>query len=265
MSYFINNQQKVNDIIFKNRNKSYGAYAIRSSYGNTVFKSLAFMFLGFGTIMAVAFYFSNRPGDQNLNIGQVLDQDSVYTVPLDMTPKKPEPQTQQPKQHNASSSSAGISTNVSDTASVVTNTPTDISNTGVGTAITGVGEGTTTATTGSFVSNNTVTVEADPVPIPDTAPEFEGGLKALYAFLGSKLRYPELAREIGKQGIVYVKFVVDQNGKVGNLKLLNNLGYGLDEEALRVVGLIPDFKTPGKVGGRAVKVYYQLPIKFSMN
>lgn len=228
------------------------------------------MFLGFGTIMAAAFYLSNHPADQNLNIGQVLPQDSIYTLTVNVTPEEQQQQhiEQSHERHSdpGSSSSSGLSSNVSDSASVETGTTTDTHVIAINTASPGTGEGTSnTVSTGSTISVDQGLSDSEPVIIPDSAPEFEGGLSALYRFLGSKLKYPEPAREIGKQGTVFVKFVVDQNGKVGNLKLLNNLGYGLDEEALRVVSLIPNFKTPGKVGGKAVKVYYQLPIKFTMN
>lgn len=266
MSYLINNQQKINEIIFRGRNKSYGAYAIRSSYGNTVFKSLAFMFVGFSSLMTIAFYMSNRPEGQNLNIGQVFEKDSVYIVPMDLTKEEQRPRVSEPAKASSGAVSRGIGTVVSDTTLAEKTATAQVLASSTASA-TGVGEGTTTVvSSGSVVVSNTETiVDADPVPIPDSAPEFEGGLKALYTFLSSKLKYPGEAQDAGKEGTVYVKFVVDQHGKVGNLKLLNNLGYGLDEEALRVVSIIPNFKTPGKVNGRAVKVYYQLPIKFKMN
>lgn len=263
MSYLINNQQKVNDIVFANRNKTYGAYVIRSTYGNTVFKSLAFMMLGFGTIMSVAFYMSNRPSNQSEIPTQVFDNDSTYTISVTLPEKHPEPlkPAQQPP---AGGGEAGMSTVISETATIESATTTAVS-TGPSTGTTAI-EGTPGTGTNTLVSvtNATTEVSSEPVAIPDSAPEYEGGLKALYAFLGSKLKYPEDARDVGKEGTVYVKFVVDQNGRVGNLQLLNNLGYGLDEEALRVVGMIPSFKSPGKVKGMAVKVYYQLPIKFKM-
>lgn len=261
MSYLINNQQKVNDIIFANRNKSYGAYAIRSAYGNTVFKSLAFMMLGFGTIMAIAFFMSNKPADQSSG-PLILFDDSVYVVPFNNEPPKlPEPLIPQERSQGGSSS---MSTVISNTATVETNTTME---TGSGpTTSTVTTEGTSGPTTGTAATTPTVDAGASEVvfAIPDSSPEFEGGLRALYAFLGSKLKFPQEALDNGKEGTVYVKFVVDQNGKVCNLKLLNNLGYGLDQEALRVVAMIPDFKSPGKVNGKAVKVYYQLPIKFKV-
>ena len=66
------------------------------------------------------------------------------------------------------------------------------------------------------------------------------------------------------EGTVYVRFVVDKSGKVGRAELLNKKGFGLDEEALRVVAMIPAFKKPGTKGGVPVNVYYNLPIKFRM-
>ncbi|MCW3077876.1 MAG: TonB family protein [Bacteroidetes bacterium] len=261
MSYLINNQQKVNEIIFANRNKSYGAYAIRSAYGNTILKSLALMLSGFGTIMCVAFFMSNKPADESAAIQTLLD-DSVYTVEVSLEPPKlPEPFIPQQKSQEGSSS---MSTVISNTAAVETSTNME---TGSGpTTSTLTTEGTGGPSSGTVASTPTVDsgVGEAVFAVPDSPPEFEGGLKALYAFLGSKLKFPNEALEIGKEGTVYVKFVVDQNGKVCNLKLLNNLGYGLDQEALRVVSMIPDFKSPGKVNGRAVKVYYQLPIKFKV-
>ncbi|MBA3663088.1 MAG: energy transducer TonB [Bacteroidetes bacterium] len=260
MSYLINNQQKVNDIIFANKNKMYGAYEIRSSYGNTIVKSLAIMMFGFGSIFAIAFYLNNKPNDEAKSTIPFIDT-TTYTVTVNTPPEKlPEPVRTTPP---AGGGSNGLGTVISSTAAVDSGTTIEVATTPFsGTTTT---DGATGPSTPSVVSTGTTNVDVEQiVMIPDSAPEFEGGLRALYSFLGSKLKYPEVAHEVGKEGTVYVKFVVDQKGKVGSLKLLNNLGYGLDEEALRVVSMIPDFKKPGKVNGRAVKVYYQLPIKFKV-
>jgi len=269
MSYLLNNQQKVNDIIFANRNKSYGAYAIRSTYGNTVFKSLAYMLLGFGAIMSVAFYYSNRADDKTKElIIQTLPDEKIYSVPVNIEPKKEnQPKPVEPSSSKASGGTASIGTHVVDsmsqeTSTVINTEITSGSTTGTSTVQGPENKGDsrtgTTSVTSSNTNSNTIHV------IADKEPEFEGGLKALYAFLAAHLKYPEEARDHGKGGTVYVKFVVDQNGKVGNLLLQNNIGYGLDEEALRVVAMIPNFKTPGIVDGQPVKVYYQVPIKFNM-
>ncbi|MEO6301890.1 MAG: energy transducer TonB [Bacteroidia bacterium] len=271
MSYLINNQQNLNEVIFANRNKSYGAYAIRSAYGNTVFKSLAIMALGFGTFMSLAFYFSNRNNGPEKQVLPFI-QDSIYVVEVDNTIKenKIEKTEITPSDPAAGKKSDGISTNIVDSTTIVTNT-TQIENTvvSVNTGSTNTTEiPTTGGGTGPLTFSVTGTggggeiVEGYGV---DSQPEFEGGLKALYQFVSKNVKYPAAAIGDGKSGTVYVKFVVDEKGKVGSLTLQNNVGYGLDEEALRVVGLIPNFKTPAKVNGKPVKVYYQLPIKFKYN
>ncbi|MGZ4090833.1 MAG: hypothetical protein ACXVNO_08965, partial [Bacteroidia bacterium] len=124
MSYLINNQQKVNDIIFADRNKTYGAYAIRSAYGNTIFKSLALMMFGFGSIIAVAYYMSNRPSNQPDLGGQVVMNDSTYIVEYSMTPPEPpKPPIQPPP---SGGGEAGLGTVISSTASVDTGTTTEV-------------------------------------------------------------------------------------------------------------------------------------------
>jgi periplasmic protein TonB len=98
--------------------------------------------------------------------------------------------------------------------------------------------------------------------VVDKGPEFEGGLSELYRFVSRHLKYPNKAYIEGKGGTVYVKFVVDEKGNVGRLTLQNVIGYDMDEEALRVVSMIPKFKSPATVKGQPVKTYYQLPIRF---
>ena len=106
--------------------------------------------------------------------------------------------------------------------------------------------------------------EVDPDAIfisPERMPEFPGGMEALMKFLRENVKYPSIAQELGIQGRVYVEFIIDKNGKVGHITLLKGVDKSLDREALRVVGLMPDWK-PGYQGGRTVNVSYRLPISF---
>jgi protein TonB len=265
MSYLINNQQKMYEIIFARRNKAYGAYAIRSAYGNTIFKSLLFMAMGFVSIFSAALYMSQKPqmDPPQANIPPI---DTVTVIPFDGTPpetKKTDPPRVDPPRSNSPASS-GISTNIDSTdtqsAEIATSTGSSTS-TDPGPA----GPETPTGSIAGGINTGTSTVDTStPVIIPDTPPEFDGGIKALYRFLSEHLQYPSAAMDLGKEGTAYVKFVVDENGKVGTLSMQNNLGYGLDEEALRVVGMIPKFKKPGILHGKPVKVYFQLPIRFTL-
>ena len=94
-------------------------------------------------------------------------------------------------------------------------------------------------------------------------PEFKGGEKAMLNYIGKKINYPSAAQRENIQGLVVVTFVVAPNGEIRDAEVLKGLGYGTDEEALRVVRGMPNWK-PGKQNGRPVAVRYTLPIRFSM-
>lgn len=93
-------------------------------------------------------------------------------------------------------------------------------------------------------------------------PEFEGGEAALYKFINDNLRYPEKATNAGQSGKVRVRFVVNEDGSISNVEVIRGAGFGMDEEAVRVVKSIPARWRPGKNNGKAVKVYFTLPISF---
>ena len=93
--------------------------------------------------------------------------------------------------------------------------------------------------------------------------EFPGGINALYNFISKSVKYPVIAAENGVEGIVYVKFVVDEQGNASNAEILRGVDTSLDKEALRVINSLPRFK-PGKQRGRPVKVYYNARINFQL-
>ena len=99
--------------------------------------------------------------------------------------------------------------------------------------------------------------------IVEVAPEFPGGMDALYKYLSENLHYPEQAMENGIQGRVYIRFVIEIDGRVTNAKVVRGIGGGCDEEALRVVNAMPKW-TPGKQHDKAVRVWYNLPINFKL-
>ena len=99
--------------------------------------------------------------------------------------------------------------------------------------------------------------------IVETMPSFRGGEQKLFEFLGNNLVYPKEAIEAGIKGKVFVEFYIEKDGTVCDAKVLRGIGYGCDEEALRVIGLMPKW-FPGKAGGHAVRVRYTLPINFKL-
>lgn len=92
-------------------------------------------------------------------------------------------------------------------------------------------------------------------------PQFVGGADSLNHYLKQHLTYPEAARLAKITGKVMVKFVVERDGQITNTELAWSLGYGCDEEALRVVGSFPKWQA-GRQSGRTVRVRRYLPIAF---
>lgn len=99
--------------------------------------------------------------------------------------------------------------------------------------------------------------------IVEEMPSFPGGEAKLFEYLGKNIKYPQIAKEAGISGIVYVTFVVDSNGNITEVQVLRGIGGGCDEEATRVVKNMPKWQ-PGKQRGKPVKVRYNLPIRFSL-
>lgn len=99
--------------------------------------------------------------------------------------------------------------------------------------------------------------------VVESMPEFPGGEAALYKFLAENIKYPQMAKESGIQGRVFVTFVVERNGKVTDVRVLRGIGGGCDEEAIRVVQNMPSW-APGKQRGKSVRVQYNLPVKFTL-
>lgn len=92
---------------------------------------------------------------------------------------------------------------------------------------------------------------------------FPGGDAALKQFLKANLNYPEAAGKNTNQALVVMQFEVDTKGRVSNPKVVKSLGKAFDEEAIRVVRLMPTF-TPAKQNGRLVNFRYTLPIRFDL-
>ena len=95
----------------------------------------------------------------------------------------------------------------------------------------------------------------------DEMPVFPGGNAALLKFLSSRLNYPVVALDRHLSGKVFVTFTVDTEGRLRDPRVVRGLGFGLDEEALRLVRLMP-WWLPGKIQGQPVWVTLTLPIVF---
>ncbi|MCJ8291800.1 MAG: energy transducer TonB [Crocinitomicaceae bacterium] len=92
---------------------------------------------------------------------------------------------------------------------------------------------------------------------------FPGGNEAMMKFISDNVKYPEIDRGLGNQGRVYVRFVVEKDGSLSNLKIMRGVSETIDREAKRVIRLMPKW-TPGEIRGKAVRSRSLLPIKFTL-
>ena len=106
--------------------------------------------------------------------------------------------------------------------------------------------------------------EAEVFFIVENMPEFPGGDLALRKHIADNVKYPEIAKENGLSGKVFVQFVINQRGEVENVKIARGVDPALDKEAIRVVQGLPKWK-PGSQRGKPVKVSYTVPINFQLN
>jgi protein TonB len=108
-----------------------------------------------------------------------------------------------------------------------------------------------------------IKAEEPPKLFAEEMPSFLGGDIERLKFLTDNIKYPQLAEENGIKGTVYVQFVVDTKGNITDVKVLRGIGGGCDEEAVRVIKMMPQWH-PGKQNGVAVRVLFTMPVVFKL-
>ena len=99
--------------------------------------------------------------------------------------------------------------------------------------------------------------------IVEEMPEFTNGEQALRQYIANNVKYPDVEKQKGIQGKVYVTFVVSKDGSIANANIARGVDASLDAEALRVINGLPNWK-PGKQRGKNVNVSYTVPINFRL-
>jgi protein TonB len=239
------------EIVFENRNKEYGAYEIRKRYnataGLSIFSASALASL---TLILLA-----MPGPETKAVvGPVIN----VIATLDKI-NAPDPVKPVEKQQAAIER---IVRNVAPTVVVDT----------AGLA----SEYLTADELANLTKNQPVdTIEYAPVnegltPKPEEIfiwveemPAFPGGEAELLKFISQSISYPEEAVRNNIQGRVILKFVVNRDGSIDRVQVLNDIDSSLQNEAIRVVNLLPKFK-PGKQNGVPVPVWFTLPVLFRL-
>ena len=111
-----------------------------------------------------------------------------------------------------------------------------------------------------LLAPNPIKAEEVIVTFAEQMPEFNGNLMA---YLTENIVYPPVAAENNLEAKIITQFVVESDGSISNVEILQKKGWGFDEEALRIVKSMPNWK-PGKQNGKPVRVLFTLPISFKL-
>ena len=270
--------ENLNDIVFENRNKNYGAYTIRRDYDTNVAKAF---FITAGAFLSVVFIILLFYKPITIKKNKKPDTNTVECffpfISPDDNPKQDKQKNEQKKEKEIIKKSDDLKANVevkNDAKEKEKDLNDNKSNLGdekKGDA-SNAGDGKEKGKEGQEGFGKKIEEEKpkDPMLIPDTMPEFPGGIKKLMEYLGKNIKYPEKANEIGIQGTVFLTFVVSETGEISNVSLAKDseghsktIGAGCEDAAMDVVKAMPKWK-PGKNKGVPVKVLYNLPVKFKL-
>ncbi|RFS21353.1 energy transducer TonB [Chitinophaga silvatica] len=260
------------DILFDDRNKSYGAYELRSHYDRRV-RNAIIATSSIVLVMIGGYVLNNRlmaavdapklivRTETKLEEVKLPDPDPIippppveaaplpqvatraFTNPV-ITSQEVQPEEAPPRQEELKHVAIGTA----DIDGIEDGIPAELGKGGNGTDVVTIEKGNT---------------ESDkPFGWVEIMPEFPGGEAALMKYLQKNTKFPSLALDNGIQGTVFVQFVVNRDGTITDVKTTGaQKGGGLEDEALRVVRSMPKWK-PGRQNGQNVAVFFNLPINF---
>ncbi|MFI5149799.1 MAG: energy transducer TonB [Bacteroidia bacterium] len=254
----ISNNHSMDELVFENRNKSYGAYTIRKSYEDSLIKSFSAAMLAL-LVLILVYHF-------------MPDKKEVTFVPpvcapgewKEITFKQPLPPAQAPKHQpkpDLQSTPLFVEQVKREPIEPITQTQTP--------AGTGHETGPETPPPGGGTLEEhgpqLPIVELPPTPVDyaDSMPEFPGGEAALMRYMQRNIRYTAYATDAHVSGKMVIRFVIDAQGNVQQIEVLKKLGYGLEEQAAEIVRKMPRWK-PGKTHGHPVPVWHVQPISYQI-
>jgi periplasmic protein TonB len=245
-----------NEMVFADRNQEYGAFVLRRDYTRRLLMAVVGSVLVFGLAVGLPKIIAALGGEE-----EVVEAKKIVDVNLDLFEEEkkeepPPPPVEPPPPVKIESVQFTQLEAVDEPVEEPPPTQEVLTETNAGTV----------TQEGAKIDEPPPPVEAaEPqiFTIVEEMPSFPGGEAELFKYLGKTVKYPPMAQDAGITGVVYMTFVVDEQGKVRDPKVLRGIGGGCDEEAIRVVKAMPAWE-PGKQRGKPVRVQYNLPIRFTL-
>lgn len=261
------------NLVFENKNKDYGAYQLRR---DNVKSSITAFFMGLlfiasiGVVSTVIGYFNPVNITDDSPTQEWTEPIHVTDVVLNDIPNVVLPEAKSKTSETTITKDLLINPEivrpeeavkeVATNAEMKNATP-DLA-VGTGTIGTNTSAGTATGTTTEIPKAVDYGTSIVNTSILDKLPEFPGGMKNFYTYVGNNFENPEMDGMTNLK--VYVSFVIEKDGSMSNIKVLRDPGYGLGQEAVRVLKSLKTKWSPGIIDSKPVRTAYNLPISIEL-
>lgn len=263
------------DIVFANRNRTYGAYQLRRAYPRYLGRAfgIGLLLIGFGLVLPQILNALDGKFAEPVYVDMLRELGPPPDIDPDIPPPPPPPPPTPPPPVRATvrfvpptpTPDELVQDEQPPDPEKVLNTDADVSNKDRASE----GDAPPSIDQGDFTRIVETTVAK-----PDDReynmgeglqkpPTFPGGEQDLLRYLAENIKYPALARENNIQGTVALSFVVNKDGSVSDVSIVKEIGGGCGKEAMRVVQSMPRW-SPGEANGYPVKVRFTLPVRFRL-
>jgi periplasmic protein TonB len=257
------------EMVFENKNQSYGAYVMRQTSGKRHVTALivTFLFVVFLAILPTLITTVKKLTARHESMTE-------KTVLTDLAKLEDQVKEENIKRATEAPPPPPLKSTIKFTAPVITDEPIEegeelrsqeeLSSTRMTVSVADVkGTDEKDGIDIADIEDHKVTIEDKPVYGVEQMPQFPGGDEELLKFIHDNLHYPAVAAEVGIEGRVTIRFVVNRDGDVTDVTIIRGLDPSCDKEAVRVVKMMPKW-IPGRQNGRNVPVYYTLPVVYKL-
>lgn len=266
------------DMVFEGRNKEYGAYRLRAAAGKRNMRSILLLALGIAAVAVILIV--NNVVQNALKSGREANETITAISQLKKEEKKEEKKQEKLEYEKPVEEKVAVKASIQFTVPKIVNDNEVVADKKL--------KAQDEVTKSSFAvasqdyagdSKNGINIDdlkdnqsagGTTVPpkeeeiyenIVEQPAQFPGGESALLSYIAKNTKYPSIAQEQGLEGTVNLRFVVEKDGRVGNVTVLKSLSKECDREAVRVIKSLPRF-TPARQQGHPVRVYYTIPVRY---
>jgi len=256
-------EKKWIDLVFEGKNKAYGAYQLRQENPRTTIAAMFYGLLFLSGVAGTLALFSAM--NKTVQIVSTLEPlETIHPVTLEpIQPKQPEKAAAPLSAPNEEKPTVNAPLVVAPTNQAEPDVPRTDAPSGIaapavpGGIPSGMPGGTAAAPSPVFPDDGPVLTS-----LLDKLPEFPGGINAFYQYVGRNFEKPDI-NDVKSMRVI-VSFVIEKDGRMTDIKVARDPGYGMGKEAIRVLKSLKEKWEPGLIKGQPVRTSYNLPITVNM-